>query len=174
MSRHPAQGKSSCLNFILNFVFDTDVLPELQSFWTSWNWIAVVVAVVASPSLFHFLYMQQSQSSLLCSISRCPSAMGHNCAADTQTSSFMFLLCFKGIEIDDLQYVKQRFFSPFYLFIGSCWEPGPSRCQWDQRRKGELGWDAQEGFGHTFVNSSLGSQCWKYQGCLPDIYLICV
>lgn len=96
------------------------------------------------------------------------------CAVHTQTCSLMFLLYFKGIATDDPQYVNKRFFSPFYLFIGPCWQPGPSRCQWDQRRKGELGWDAREGFGHTFVNSFLGPQCWKYQGCWPNIYLICV
>lgn len=55
MSRLLAVGKSSRLNFILNFVFDTDLLPELQSFWTSWNWIAIIVPAVASPSLFPFL-----------------------------------------------------------------------------------------------------------------------
>lgn len=174
MSRHLAAGKSSCLNFILNFVFDTDVLPELQSFWTIWNWIAVIVAAVTSPSLLPFLSMQQGQSSLMCCISCYASAMGHNCAADTQTCSLIFLLYFKGMATNGLQYVNQRFFSPFYLFIGPCWQPRPSRCQRDQRRKGELGWDAWEAFGHTFVNSSLGPLCWKRQGCWPNIYFICV
>lgn len=79
VSRHLKVGKSSCLNFILNFVLDTDVLPELQSFWTSWNWIAVIMAAVASPSLFPFLCTQQSQSSFVCCVGSYLSAMGHNC-----------------------------------------------------------------------------------------------
>jgi len=124
------------------------------------------MAAVASPSLFPLLCTQQSHSSWHVVLAPTP-AMRQNCAADTQNCSLMFLLYFKRIATDDLQYVKQRFFSLFYLFIGPCWQSGPSRCQWDQRRKGELGWDAWEGFLHTFIDSSLGLPSWKYQGYWP-------
>lgn len=40
---------------IPNFLFDTDIVLEVQSSWTSWNWRVVIVLAVASPSLFPFL-----------------------------------------------------------------------------------------------------------------------